>query len=90
VAVVIGAHMDHLGQSGDRTYPGADDNASGVAALLEITRAFARKARPFVRFFGNYFDGYHEPVDTVEKLDPAQVLKMARLAFASAWLFADR
>jgi hypothetical protein len=215
-AVVIGAHMDHLGRSGDKTYPGADDNASGVAALLELAkafaasgrapkrtvifafwtgeeeghlgsahyvrepvwplerttvylnldmiahpwtaaelktlvsdtklengaeflartkpadfielgvadsardlapvlmqaaratglalhldwtdgksggsdyRAFARKGRPFVRFFGNYFDGYHEPIDTVEKLDPAQALKMARLALAAAWLFADR
>jgi hypothetical protein len=215
-AVVIGAHLDHLGRSGDRLYPGADDNASGVAALIEIARAFAaggrapgrtvifacwtgeeeghlgsahyvrnpvwpldrtavylnldmvahpwtaaelatlvsdaklekgeeflartkpadfielgvadsapdlgpvliraaratgvalhldwtdgksggsdyrafaRKGRPFVRYFGNYFDGYHEPIDTVEKLDPAQVLKMARLALASAWLFADR
>jgi hypothetical protein len=215
-AIIIGAHMDHLGRSGDTVYPGADDNASGVAALLEIARAFAasghaprrtmifafwtgeeeghlgsihfvhhpvwpldriavylnldmighpwtagelktlvsasrlekgdeflarvkpadfielgvagwapdlapaliqaaratglalhldwtdgksggsdyrdfaRKGRPFVRFFGNYFDGYHEPVDTVDKLDAGQVLKMARLALASAWLFADR
>jgi Zn-dependent M28 family amino/carboxypeptidase len=215
-AVVIGAHMDHLGRPGDTMYPGADDNASGVAALLEIARAFAasgraprrtvifafwtgeeeghlgsdhyvrhpvwplertavylnldmiahpwtaaeletlvsdtkleqggqflaatkpadfielgvadsapglapiliragratglalhldwtdgknggsdyrafaRKGRPFVRFFGNYFGGYHEPTDTVEQLDPVQVLKMARLALASAWQFADR
>jgi hypothetical protein len=215
-AVVVGAHMDHLGRSGDRTYPGADDNASGVAALLEISRAFAasgrapkrtlifvfwtgeeeghlgsehyvrhpawpldrtsvylnldmighpwkaeeirtlvadtrldsgaaflaavrpadfvelgvaesapqlgavlaqaarasglalhldrtdgrhggsdyrafaRKGLPFVRFFGNYFDGYHQPVDTADRLDAGQVLKMARLAFASAWLMADR
>ena len=29
-------------------------------------RAFARKGRPFVRFFGNYFDGYHEPTDTID------------------------
>ena len=215
-AIVIGAHMDHLGQSGHTMYPGADDNASGVAALIEIARAFAaggraprrtivfafwtgeeeghlgsehyvkhpawplertavylnldmiahpwtageletlvsdsrlerggeffarvkpadfvelgvadsapdlapvlikaaratglalhldwtdgksggsdyrafaRKGRPFVRFFGNYFDGYHEPTDTVERLDPGQVLKMARLALAAAWTLADR
>jgi hypothetical protein len=44
--VVVGAHYDHLGLGGrdslapDRTEPhlGADDNASGVAALLEIGR----------------------------------------------------
>lgn len=215
-AVIIGAHLDHLGRSGDTWYPGADDNASGVAALIEIARAFgagvrapkrtvifafwtgeeeghlgsahyvrnpawpmertavylnldmiahpwtaaelatlvseakleqgpeflarvkpadfielgvadsapdlapvliqaaratglalhldwtdgrsggsdyrafARKGIPFVRFFGNYFEGYHEPIDTVEKLDAGQVLKMARLALAAAWTFADR
>ncbi|HQT94486.1 MAG: hypothetical protein B7Z68_05815 [Acidobacteria bacterium 21-70-11] len=40
-AVVIGAHMDHLGKVRGTIYPGADDNASGVAALLEIAKAFA-------------------------------------------------
>jgi hypothetical protein len=39
--VLVGAHLDHLGRTGDVTYPGADDNASGVAALLEIAKAFA-------------------------------------------------
>ena len=36
--VVIGAHLDHLGMFGDAPYPGADDNASGIAALLETAR----------------------------------------------------
>jgi hypothetical protein len=44
--VVVGAHLDHLGHGGhgsmapDETavHPGADDNASGVAALVEIAR----------------------------------------------------
>ncbi len=45
-AVVIGAHMDHLGKVGDTVYPGADDNASGVAALLEIAKAFAAAPQP--------------------------------------------
>jgi hypothetical protein len=215
-AVVMGAHMDHLGRTGETIYPGADDNASGVAALLEIARAFAaspvkpkrtlvfafwtgeeegklgsghyvrhplwplertpvylnldmiahpwsmdeirklvadtglangaeflakvkpaefielgvadwapdlgaflvqaaranglalhldrtdgknggsdyrdfaRKNLPFVRFFGNFFDGYHEPTDSADKLDAGQVQRMARLAFVSAWLMADR
>lgn len=37
--IVIGAHHDHLGigaGSEDRTYNGADDNASGVGAVLEL------------------------------------------------------
>jgi hypothetical protein len=215
-AIVIGAHMDHLGRVGDVVYPGADDNASGVAALLEIARAFAalperlkrtlvfafwtgeeegkfgsgywvrhplwplkhtvaylnldmighpwsieeirklvadtglpdgeqflakvkptdfaepgvaewspalaealrragpaaglalhldrtdgknggsdyrdfaRAGLPWVRFFGNFFAAYHEPGDTPDQLDPAQVQRVARLCFATAWLLANR
>jgi hypothetical protein len=215
-AVVIGAHVDHLGRIGTAIYPGADDNASGAAALLEIAKAFAalaerprrtlvfafwtgeeegklgsgywvrhplwplartdayinldmighpwsmeeikklvadshlangdeflahvepaafaepglppdapqivaalrRAARatamalhldftdgtsggsdyrdfarahvPFVRFFGNFFPAYHKPGDTPEALDAAQVERMARLAFATTWLLANR
>jgi hypothetical protein len=46
-AVVVGAHYDHLGlgQSGSldpspegKVHPGADDNASGVAGVLELAR----------------------------------------------------
>lgn len=48
--LVIGAHYDHLGYGGvhslapDSTAPhlGADDNASGVAGILEIARALKR------------------------------------------------
>jgi hypothetical protein len=215
-AVVLGAHLDHLGAPGGVVHPGADDNASGVSALLEIARAFAalparpkrtlvfafwtgeeegklgsghwvreplwplartaaylnldmighpwrsdelralvaeralpdaeaflaavdprafndpglppdaphveealrwagpatgttlyldrtdgtrgdsdyrdfaRAGVPFVRFFGNFFPGYHAPGDTPENLDPAQVERMARFAFATAWHLADR
>lgn len=215
-AVVVGAHMDHLGLRGGVLHPGADDNASGVAALLEIARGlaastvkpkrtvifafwtgeedgkfgsghyvrhplwplartsvyvnldmighpwtaeelrklvlegdpqngeaylaqvkpadfaepgyaqwmpelapllaqagrasgmalhldpgegvnggsdyrdFARMRVPWIRFFGNYFPGYHEPSDTPENLDPEQVQRMARLAFATVWLLAQR
>lgn len=34
--VVVGAHYDHLGQLGDRMYPGADANASGTVALINL------------------------------------------------------
>ncbi len=213
--VMIGAHLDHLGRVGDVIFPGADDNASGVAALLEIAKAFAaspvrprrtvafafwtgeeegkfgsghyvrhplwplertvylnldmighpwlpeeiaklvadtglseggelltgmapaefielglpaglpeldaalrRAARatglalhldrtdgrfggsdyrdfaragvPFIRFFGNFFPDYHEPGDTADALDAAQVQRVARLALATAWRLADR
>ena len=42
--VVVGAHLDHEGVyndvAGDKIYNGADDNASGVAAVLQIMKAF--------------------------------------------------
>ena len=42
--VIIGAHYDHLGlDSKGRYFPGADDNASGVAALLEVAERLAQK-----------------------------------------------
>ena len=49
--VVVTAHMDHLGVgrpvNGDSIFNGADDNASGTAAVLEIATAFTRlDARP--------------------------------------------
>ena len=36
--IVLGAHFDHLGVKNGQIYPGADDNASGSAALIEIAR----------------------------------------------------
>lgn len=42
--VVVGAHYDHLGfdpaLEGDNIYNGADDNASGVSAVLQLVKAF--------------------------------------------------
>lgn len=37
--VGIGAHLDHLGKSGDVVYPGADDDGSGSTAVIEIAHA---------------------------------------------------
>jgi hypothetical protein len=40
--VIVGAHLDHFGLTEDRhVFNGADDNASGSAAVLEIAQAFA-------------------------------------------------
>lgn len=36
--VIIGAHYDHVGDEVDTPYSGANDNASGVATMLEIAR----------------------------------------------------
>jgi Peptidase family M28 len=44
--VVYSAHMDHVGvglpdETGDSIYNGADDDASGTSAVIEIAQAFA-------------------------------------------------
>ena len=63
--IVIGAHIDHLGRStvgaldpdaGDAIRNGADDNASGTAAVLELARLLSarptRRSVIFVNFSG--------------------------------------
>jgi aminopeptidase YwaD len=49
-AVLLTAHMDHLGVDpklkGDQIYNGADDDASGVTAVLEMARALGKGPRP--------------------------------------------
>jgi hypothetical protein len=59
--IVLGAHMDHLGKGGPGSgsmvpdtiaiHNGADDNASGCAALLELAQAFAARANTLKRSF---------------------------------------
>jgi hypothetical protein len=73
--VIISAHFDHLGQFGDIYFPGADDNASGTAMLLEVARiagtgAFRpRRSLMLVGFdleeaglFGSRYFAEHPPV----------------------------
>lgn len=56
--VGIGAHLDHLGRTGDTIYYGADDDGSGSTALVEVATAFAKNpVKPkrsviFMAFFG--------------------------------------
>ncbi|MBA3818165.1 MAG: M28 family peptidase, partial [Deltaproteobacteria bacterium] len=56
--IVIGAHLDHLGMGGGGSaldpnvkavHNGADDNASGVAALIETARVLAAKQGELAR-----------------------------------------
>jgi hypothetical protein len=64
--IVIGAHYDHLGRGGEGSlapregdiHHGADDNASGVAGVLELARIFSgqhprpRRTLVFIAFSG--------------------------------------
>ena len=59
--VLLSAHLDHVGigkpVAGDKIYNGADDNASGVAVVLELARALAAGPRSkrtlMFAFFGS-------------------------------------
>jgi Peptidase family M28 len=66
-AILLTAHLDHLGigpaKNGDRIYNGADDDASGTTAVIELARVFAARARPartliFVLFGSEELGGY--------------------------------
>ncbi|MBT9332840.1 M20/M25/M40 family metallo-hydrolase [Acidipila sp. 4G-K13] len=77
-AILLTAHLDHLGVgpavSGDSIYNGADDDASGTTAVIELARALSRGPRPkrtilFVLFgseeiggMGNRYFLEHPPV----------------------------
>jgi hypothetical protein len=73
--VILSAHYDHLGKRGDVLYPGADDNATGVAMLLEVAEYFAlgkhkpRRTIVFVSFdreesglIGSTYFASHSPL----------------------------
>jgi hypothetical protein len=73
--VIVAAHFDHLGVRNGRLYPGADDNASGVAMMLEVARSFAaasaqpKRSLMFIGFdleevglFGSRYFVEHSPV----------------------------
>ena len=60
--VVVGAHYDHLGigvaVDGDSCYNGADDNASGVAAVLQLAKAMKQsKKKPERTIIFAFWDG---------------------------------
>lgn len=40
--IILGVHYDHLGVRNGQVYPGADDNASSVAMMLEVARQLAK------------------------------------------------
>ncbi len=63
--VVIGAHYDHLGYNEDKNaldtghviHNGADDNASGTSALLEIARLLQQKSPKHNNYLFLHFSG---------------------------------
>ena len=54
--VIVSAHYDHLGAKRGRVYPGANDDASGTASLIEIAKQMRelhpRRSVMFLALFG--------------------------------------
>ncbi len=53
-ALVVSAHFDHLGIIKGSVFPGADDNASGVAVLLAVARHLAANAPKHPVYFAAF------------------------------------
>ena len=72
--ILISAHLDHLGVKDGVIYPGANDDASGTTAVMELAHALAAGAQPrrgvlFVAYgseevggLGSTYFGEHPPV----------------------------
>ena len=43
--ILIGAHRDHFGEQAGLVFPGADDNASGTAVMLEVAELFTEEGK---------------------------------------------
>lgn len=49
--IVITAHYDHLGKVGNVYFPGANDNASGTAFMLEIAKHYSKNQPKYTMIF---------------------------------------
>ncbi len=82
--VVFSAHYDHIGvrtvAEGDSIANGANDDASGVAAVVELARFFSEEGKPertllFVAFTAEEMGGYGSRYFS-KQLDPDQIVAM--------------
>ena len=63
--IILGAHLDHLGFNQDKhgldlnnlVHNGADDNASGTAALIELAKSLAKKSPKGNNYLIIHFSG---------------------------------
>lgn len=83
--IIVGAHYDNFGLLDGKFYPGADSNASGVAAMLGIAATFRGQRSDYHFYDGNvifvafdrYLDGragskaFWEALERGEFTDPA-------------------
>jgi hypothetical protein len=84
--VLMGAHYDHLGVAGGQVFNGANDNASGVAAMLAVARALRqsgttpRRTIAFVAFGFEEHNGVCEGSEFFVRQPPA-TLPLDRIVY---------
>lgn len=88
--ILLSAHLDHLGfnpnaPGDDKIFNGADDNASGTTAVLELGRALANGKKPkrtiYFAFFGSEEAGGHGANHFVNNLGFPKENMIANLNF---------
>lgn len=77
--ILVSAHYDHLGVRDGKTYHGADDNASGVAALLAVAAHF-RAHPPRRSILVVAFDGEEKGLRGARAFAAAPPVPLDRLA----------
>lgn len=60
VVVILGSHLDSINRNNEADAPGADDNATGVAILLEVIRLINLHGLKFERTIEFHFYGAEE------------------------------
>ena len=107
-SVVVGAHYDHLGRgwpdvregNAGKLHPGADDNASGVAVMLELARLLGSGTQPersivFVAFTGEeanrlgsrHFVAHYDPLAASRAMAMVNLDTVGRLGEAPVTAF---
>lgn len=85
--IVFSGHYDHLGigrpVNGDSVYNGANDDASGITAVIQLARYFREQGRPersliFAAFTAEEVGGYGSQYFS-RQLDPARVSAMINI-----------
>jgi Zn-dependent M28 family amino/carboxypeptidase len=77
--IVLSAHYDHLGTIDGVLYPGADDNASGIATLLALASEFTARP-PRHRLLLAAFDGEEEGLRGAEAFIQAHLAPVETIA----------
>jgi Peptidase family M28 len=101
--VLFSAHYDHIGvgevYEGDSIYNGANDDASGTTAVIELARYFKTRGTPertllFVAFTAEEVGGYGSkhfsqqlnPDEIVAMLNIEMIGKTSKMGLNSAWM----